>query len=90
MSYGNLLDANEFKGSGAVFIVLETELDDFADALHEGVERPGLRVATAQGGNGGDVEACFVLLDENGKFLFRLHSLNLFQEVYQKGCRQDE
>jgi hypothetical protein len=65
-----LLDANEFKGGGAVFIVLQAELNDFADALHEGIEGPGLRVATAEGRNGSDVKTFLVLLDEDGKFFF--------------------
>jgi hypothetical protein len=76
-----LLDADELKGSGAIRIVFEAELDDFADALHEGVQRFGLRVATAKGRNSGDVKAFLVLLDQDGKFLFGLHAMGLSGQV---------
>jgi hypothetical protein len=38
-------------------------------------------VATAKGGNGGDVKAFLVLFDQDGKFLFGLHEMGLFEEV---------
>ena len=62
-------------------IGFEAELDYLADSLHEGVERLGLGVATAKCGNGGDVEAFLVLLDQDGKLLFGLHAMGLSREV---------
>ena len=59
--------------SGGIWVLLKAELDDFAYALHQCVESFGLRVATAQGGDSGDVVAVFVLLDDHGKFALRLH-----------------
>ena len=71
-SYGDLLDANEVKGFRRVS-VFEAELDSFADAPHQGIQVFCLGVATLQGGNGGDVVAGFVALDEDGEFAFWFH-----------------
>jgi len=72
-SYGNLLDADEFEGRAVAIVFLEAELDHFAHTLHQCVESFGLRVATAQCGDRGDVVAIFVLLNDHGKFALRLH-----------------
>jgi len=73
-SYGNLLDAHEFKGWGVAILLFEAKGDDLADALHEGIEFFGLGVAAAKGGNRGDVIAFLVLLDQNGEFPLRFHA----------------
>lgn len=59
--------------SGGVWVFLKAELDYFADTLHQCVESFGLRVASAQCGDRGDVVAVFVLFDDHGKFALRLH-----------------
>ena len=41
----------------------QAEFDGFADAGHEFVEGMGLGVAAGEAGDGGEVEAFFVLLD---------------------------
>lgn len=62
----------------------EGELDYFADALHEGVQRFGLRVATAKCGNGGDLIAFLVLFDQDGKFVFGLQVMASLEKFSTK------
>jgi|SRR5271154_6942408 len=87
VSYGDLLDADEFEGSAVAVVFLEAELDYSPYTLHQCVESFGLRVATAQSGNRGDVVAVFVLLDDHGKFALRLHADDLWEQFStDAGC----
>jgi hypothetical protein len=61
------------EGRAVAIVFLEAELDYFAYTLHQCVESFGLRVATAQCGDRGDVVAVFVLLNDHGKFALGLH-----------------
>ena len=63
-----MLDTPEFERTALIAFILEAQLYDLASALHERVEALGLRVATAQGGNSGDVLAFFVFFDQHRKF----------------------
>jgi hypothetical protein len=65
------------EGGAVAIVFLEAELDYFAYTLHQCVESFGLRVATAQCGDRGDVVAVFVLLNEHGKFALGLHADHL-------------
>ena len=47
----------------------EAECDCFSHALHQHVQRFGLRVTTAQFGNIGYKVAFFILLDDDGKWI---------------------
>jgi len=79
-SYGDLLDTDELERADVVVIVLQAELDHFADALHEDVKPLGLGVTTAKGRNCSDIVAVFILLDQDGEFSFWLHARTLLQE----------
>jgi hypothetical protein len=74
-SYSDLLNAYQLKRAGRIFLFFEAQGDDFAYALHQGVEVPGLRVASAKGGDGGDEIAVLVLFDHDSKFPTGLHTL---------------
>jgi hypothetical protein len=89
-SYGDLLDADEFEGVRVAVLFLKAELDDFAHALHEGVEILGLGMAAVKSGNGGDVEAFLVLLDQDREFSFLLQASALFTKVYHEEAEPSE
>ena len=81
MSYGDLLNSDEFKRTDVIFIILQTKLNDLTYTLHECVESLGLAVTTAEGKNSGNLITFFVLLDHYGEFSLGLHARTLMQDV---------
>lgn len=67
------LSKAECRPARPVCVVLQAELNHFVNALHQSVEVLGLGVATAQGGNGGDVVLTFIPFDEHGERSRRLY-----------------
>lgn len=77
----HLLNADE-PASRAAGAVGKTERDRFNDALHQRVERSGLRVAARQFGNISHEVAFFILLDNDGKRIGTLgHGANYTQQM---------
>jgi sulfur relay (sulfurtransferase) DsrF/TusC family protein len=74
------VNSDELERTDVIVIVLQAKANDLAHAFHEGVESLGLGVATAKGGNSGDIIACFVLLDQYGELSFWLHARTLLQK----------
>jgi hypothetical protein len=68
-----LLHTNEFEGTDTVPI-FQAQLNHFPSALHERVEVLGLGMTSAQGGNGGDVIAVFVTLNDDRKLALGFHN----------------
>ena len=62
----------------------QAEQDDFADALHKGIEILGLSVAAVESGNRGNVVAILVLFYQDHKFSFLLQASPLFAKVYHE------
>jgi hypothetical protein len=81
VSYGDLLNSDEFKRTDVIFIILQTKLNDLTYTLHECVESLGPAVTTAEGKNSGNVITFFVLLDHYGEFSLGLHARTLMQDV---------
>ena len=81
MSYGDLLNPDEFERTDVIVSVFQAKCNDFTHTLHKGVETLGLGVTTAKGGNSGDEIAFFVLLDQYSEFSSGLHVSTLLQEI---------
>jgi hypothetical protein len=62
---GNALDPNELQSVFRRTLDFQTQLDGFANALGDLVERPRLRVACGNLWNGGNVEALLVALNDD-------------------------
>ena len=78
-SYRNLLYADEFKRWAGV-VIFQAKLDHFADTLHKDVQILGLSMATAQGGDGSDIVAIFVALNNYRELPLSLHDANSSME----------
>ena len=68
------LESSNRKGAWVAILLLQTKHNYFPDALHQSVEILGLGVATVKSGNGGDVVAFLVLLNEHGEFSLLLQA----------------
>jgi hypothetical protein len=77
------LDTDEFKGAWVAILLFQAKRYYFPDALHQSVEIPGLGVATVESGNGGDVVAFLVLLNQHGEFSLLLQ-VSPFAKVYRE------
>lgn len=74
--YLHLLDSDE-GSTWRTRAIGEAERDRFSDALHQYVQRLGLRMAAAQFRNIGDEVAFFILFDDDGEWIGALgHGLN--------------
>jgi hypothetical protein len=74
------LDANEFEGTRVSVLFFKAELNDFMDALHEGVKILGLGMAALKSGNHGYVVAFLILLNQDGEFSLLLQGKGLFEK----------
>jgi len=77
VSYADLLNTHQFELCVHCLFTGETQLNRFADALHQGIESLCLSVAAVKGGYRGDVITLFVTFYDNGKFSLVLHGFPL-------------
>jgi hypothetical protein len=64
-SYGNLLNAHKLKWSSSLAVILKAQFNHLVHAFHQGVEILCLGMTPPKGGNGGDVVALLVALDQH-------------------------